>query len=75
MGESQNHRMSWIGRDLKDDLVPRICCGQDCQPLDQKCDKSVSCLPSALKQIKQMLVSLTVSGVFSCTFSGLRIKD
>jgi len=28
---TQNHRMAWAGRDLKDHRVPTPCCGQSCQ--------------------------------------------
>ena len=27
--------MAWVGEDLKDHLVPTLCCGQSCQPFDQ----------------------------------------
>lgn len=26
--ESQNHSLAWVGKDLKDRLVPAPCCGQ-----------------------------------------------
>ena len=33
--ESLNHRMDWVGRDLKDHLVPTLCYGQAYQPLHE----------------------------------------
>ena len=36
---SQNHRMAWVGRDLRDLLVPTPCLGQGCYPLDQAVDR------------------------------------
>ena len=38
--ESQNYRMAWVGRDLKDQLVPTPCCEQGSQPLNQALDQS-----------------------------------
>jgi len=32
---SWNHRMTTIGEDLKDHLIPTSCHGQNCHPLDQ----------------------------------------
>jgi len=38
--KSQNHRVAYIGRDLKDHLVPTPCHQQDCQLLHQALDQA-----------------------------------
>lgn len=37
---SWNHRIAWVGRDFKDQLVPNPCQGQSCQPLNQSLNQS-----------------------------------
>jgi len=39
--ESWNHGMACTGKDLKDNLVPVLCHGQGCHPLDQVAQSSI----------------------------------
>jgi len=41
MAESQNHRMVWVGMDLKDHLVPSPCHEQGHLPLDRVAQSSI----------------------------------
>ena len=72
---SKNHRMAWVGRDLKDHLVPTSCHRECCQLLNWALDQVAQCTiqPSLEHLQEQYIHSFSTPGSSSCTLASSSI--